>query len=47
MPGINRAKDAGAKALFKWLHGLLVAIALVHIALAGLAMTPFLTMGLT
>jgi hypothetical protein len=47
MPAINRATDAGAKARFKWLHGLSVAITLVHIVLAGLAMTRFLTMGLT
>ena len=47
MPAINRATDEGAKARFKWLHGLSVAITLVHIVLAGLAMTRFLTMGLT
>ena len=47
MPAINRATDAGAKARFKRLHGLSVAIALVHIVLAGLAMTRFLTMSLT
>ena len=47
MPAINRATDAGAKARFKWLHGLSVAVTLVHIALASLAMTRFLTMGLT
>lgn len=47
MPAINRATDAGAKVRFKWLHGLSVAITLVHIVLAGLAMTRFLTMGLT
>ena len=47
MPAINRATDAGAKVRFKWLHGLSVAIALVHIVLAGLAMTRFLTMSLT
>ena len=47
MPAINRATDAGARARFKWLHGLSVAITLVHIGLAGLAMTRFLTMGLT
>ncbi|WP_426034857.1 DUF4149 domain-containing protein [Cypionkella sp. TWP1-2-1b2] len=47
MPVINRATDEGAKARFKWLHGLSVAITLVHIGLAGLAMTRFLTMSLT
>ncbi len=47
MPAINRATDEGAKARFKWLHGLSVATTLVHIVLAGLAMTRFLTMGLT
>lgn len=47
MPAINRATDAGAKVRFKWLHGLSVAITLVHITLAGLAITRFLTMGLT
>jgi hypothetical protein len=46
MPAINRATDAGAKARFKLLHALSVAITLVHIALAGLALTRFLTMGL-
>ena len=35
MPAINRATDAGAKARFQRLHGLSVAITLVHIALAG------------
>ncbi|TGD61449.1 DUF4149 domain-containing protein [Tabrizicola sp. WMC-M-20] len=47
MPAINRATDEGAKARFKWLHGLSVAITLAHIALAGLAMTRFLTLDLT
>ncbi|MBR2657636.1 MAG: DUF4149 domain-containing protein [Loktanella sp.] len=47
MPAINRATDEGVKARFKWLHGLSVAITLAHIALAGLAMTRFLTMDLT
>lgn len=47
MPAINRATVAGEKARFRWLHGLSVAITLVDIALAGLAMTRFLTMGLT
>lgn len=46
MPAINRATDEGAKARFKSLHGLSVAITLAHIGLAGLAMTRFLTMSL-
>ena len=47
MPAINRATDAGAKSRFKWLHGLSVAITLVHIGLAGVVLTRFLAMGLT
>lgn len=43
MPAINRATDEGAKARFKWLHGLSVAITLAHIGLAGFALTRFLT----
>ena len=35
MPAINRATDTGAKARFKALHGLSVAITLGHIGLAG------------
>lgn len=35
MPAINRATDAGAKSMFKWLHGLSVFITLAHIGLAG------------
>lgn len=35
MPAINRATDTGAGARFKALHGLSVAITLVHIVLAG------------
>ena len=35
MPAIDRATEAGAKARFRRLHGLSVAITLVHIALAG------------
>ena len=35
MPAINRATDTGARARFKALHGLSVAITLAHIALAG------------
>lgn len=47
MPAINRATDAGEKSRFKWLHGLSIAITLVHIVLAGVAMTRFLATGLT
>ncbi|WP_207623931.1 DUF4149 domain-containing protein [Rhodobacter calidifons] len=47
MPAINRATDAGAKSRFKWLHGLSVAITLVHIGLAGVVLTRFLTTVLT
>ena len=35
MPAINRATDTGAKARFKWLHGLSVLITLAHIGLSG------------
>ena len=35
MPAINRATDSGARARFKALHGLSVAITLAHIGLAG------------
>ena len=35
MPAINRATDTGAKARFKWLHGLSVLITLSHIGLSG------------
>ena len=38
MPAINRATDIGARERFKVLHGLSVAITLVHIALAGLVL---------
>lgn len=41
MPAINRATDAGAKARFRRLHGLSVAITLVHIALAGHVLARF------
>lgn len=47
MPAINRATDEGAKARFKWLHGLSVSITLVHIGLTGFVMTRFLSIGLT
>lgn len=47
MPAINRATVVGAKSLFKWLHGLSVAITLAHIGLSGLVMTRFLSIGLT
>lgn len=46
MPAINRATDAGAKSLFKWLHGLSVAITLAHIAIAGWVLSRFVTMTL-
>lgn len=35
MPAINRATDSGQKRLFKWLHGLSIAVTLAHIAAAG------------
>lgn len=35
MPAINRATDTGAKARFRWLHGLSVLITLAHIGVAG------------
>ncbi|MFN4157603.1 MAG: DUF4149 domain-containing protein [Gemmobacter sp.] len=38
MPAINRATDTGARARFKWLHGLSVVITLAHIALAGVVL---------
>lgn len=41
MPAINRATDTGAKARFKWLHGLSVVITLVHIAIAGYVLARF------
>ena len=41
MPAINRATDAGAKARFQRLHGLSVAITLVHIALVGYVLARF------
>jgi len=47
MPAINRATDEGEKSRFKWLHGLSVAITLVHIGLAGVVLTRFLATGLT
>lgn len=43
MPAINQATDSGAKARFKWLHGLSVAITLIHIALTGFILTRFLS----
>ncbi len=39
MPAINRATDTGAKARFKWLHGLSVLITLSHIGLSGWVLT--------
>jgi hypothetical protein len=41
MPAINRATDTGAKARFKVLHGLSVAITLLHIALTGYVLARF------
>ena len=38
MPAINRATDQGQRQRFKWLHGLSVAITLLHIAAAGFAL---------
>jgi len=38
MPAINRATDHGQRRRFKWLHGLSVAITLLHIAAAGFAL---------
>jgi hypothetical protein len=41
MPAINRATDAGDKGRFKRLHGLSVALTLVHIGIAGLVLARF------
>jgi hypothetical protein len=41
MPAINHATDTGAKARFRWLHGLSVVITLGHIALAGVVLARF------
>ena len=41
MPAINRASDAGAKSQFKLLHGLSVAITLLHIGIAGFVLSRF------
>lgn len=38
MPAINRATDSGARARFARLHGLSVAVTLLHIAAAGWAL---------
>ena len=35
MPAINRATDAGLRHLFKWLHGLSVAVTVGHIGATG------------
>ncbi len=45
MPAINRATDTGAKARFKWLHGLSVMITLAHIALCGVVLARFVMGG--
>lgn len=42
MPAINTATDSGAKRRFKALHGLSVALTLVHILLAGLVLARFI-----
>jgi hypothetical protein len=39
MPAINRATDTGAKARFKWLHGLSVLVTFSHIILSGWVLT--------
>lgn len=41
MPAINQATDTGARARFKVLHGLSVAITLAHIALAGVVLARY------
>ena len=41
MPAINQATDTGARARFKWLHGLSVAVTLGHIGLAGYVIARF------
>jgi hypothetical protein len=41
MPAINRATDEGAKAQFKRLHGLSVAVTLIHIGIAGYVLERF------
>lgn len=47
MPAINAATDSGAKARFKWLHGLSVAITIGHIGLAGYVIARFATVAVT
>ena len=42
MPAINRATDAGARTRFKRLHGLSVAVTLMHIGIAGFVLTRFI-----
>ena len=41
MPAINAATDAGAKTMFKVLHGLSVVLTLAHIAMAGFVLARF------
>jgi len=41
MPAINAATDTKAKARFKWLHGLSVAVTLGHIGLSGYVIARF------
>lgn len=45
MPAINHTTDTGAKARFKWLHGLSVVITLAHIVLAGYVLVRFVPIG--
>lgn len=45
MPAINHATDTGARARFKWLHGLSVAITLAHIALVAVVLARILDSG--
>ncbi|MGI3211052.1 DUF4149 domain-containing protein [Roseovarius tibetensis] len=47
MPAINRATDTGAKTRFKWLHGASVLVTLVHIGLAGYALSRFVPATMT
>ncbi len=42
MPAINRATDSGASRRFKWLHGVSVALTLVHIMLAAVVLARFI-----
>jgi hypothetical protein len=44
MPAINNATDTGAKAHFKWLHGVSVIITLMHIGLSAWVLAWFIPM---